>query len=242
MIEISRILCPVDYSEPSALALRTAMMLARWYGAEVLVPHVVALALPAVPFAAATPVVLTPEQRAQVDAQLRQFIDAAEPDGVEVTTAVLEGPAVSEVLRQAEDWPADLVVMGTHGRSGFDYLLMGSVTERLLRKADVPVLTVRAGVDPPGTSPPAPFRRILCPVDYSPASLNALRYALSLVQESGGRLTLLHVMEWPVDLSALEVLGAEAARAQRTFPHAPQCRVGCRHESPACRAGAQLAV
>jgi nucleotide-binding universal stress UspA family protein len=85
-------------------------------------------------------------------------------------------------------------VMGTHGTSGFEHLLLGSVTERVLRKAPCPVLTV-----PPRAQATSqlPFRRVLCAVDFSDSSLAALDLAFSLAQEAEAALTLLHVIEWP---------------------------------------------
>jgi nucleotide-binding universal stress UspA family protein len=94
---------------------------------------------------------------------------------------------------------ADLVVMGTHGRSGFDRLMLGSAAEKTLRASHVPVLIV-----PPRT-PEAPafsrdaFRHVLCAVDFSQDSARALGYAVSLARRAGGDLTLVHVVE-PIPL------------------------------------------
>jgi nucleotide-binding universal stress UspA family protein len=85
-----------------------------------------------------------------------------------------------------------LIVMGTHGTSGFQHLVLGSVTERVLRKAACPVLTV-----PPRAHATSriPFSRLLCAIDFSESSLVALQFALSLAEESDARLTMLHVLE-----------------------------------------------
>jgi nucleotide-binding universal stress UspA family protein len=90
--------------------------------------------------------------------------------------------------------PADAIVMGTHGSSGFEHLLLGSVTEKVLRRAPCPVLTV-----PPHTRATSklPFRRLLCAMDFSNSSLSGLELACSLAKESGAELTILHVVEWP---------------------------------------------
>ncbi|MFI5177059.1 MAG: universal stress protein [Vicinamibacterales bacterium] len=198
MIELTNILCPVDLSDPSRRALAHALMLARWYESSVTVLEVVQSPVPPTPFASTPVTMLTPADRDQLTEELCRFVGAAGTAGVSVATTVAEGHVVQEILQQTRALPADLVVMGTHGRSGFERLLLGSVTERVLRKASCPVLTV-----PPGSAEaperPAPFRKILCPLDFSPASLNALRYALSLAEESGGQLVLLHVLDWPLD-------------------------------------------
>ncbi len=215
MIEFPRILCPVDFSDASRAALESALMLARWYDSRVFVPHVVQIALPPAPFTPNAPTALTPAQEEETAGHLASFVAGCEPGSVAVTTTVLVGSAVAEILRQAQDLPADLIVLGTHGRSGFEHLLMGSVTERVLRKATCPVCTIRADAHQRPRTPPAPFTRIMCAVDFSPASLNALEHALSLAQESGGRLTLVHVQDWPFDLRAAETFGPDASRYQR---------------------------
>jgi nucleotide-binding universal stress UspA family protein len=86
--------------------------------------------------------------------------------------------------------------MGSHGRSGFERFVIGSVTEKVLRNAGCPVLTV-----PPRTATTAtlPFKRILCPVDFSEPSLGALQTAFSMAEEADARLTVLNVLAWPDD-------------------------------------------
>jgi nucleotide-binding universal stress UspA family protein len=105
------------------------------------------------------------------------------------------GDPQATIIDQAILTKADLIVMGTHGRRGFKRLLLGSVTEAILREAPCPVLTVpphpRAGVSEAVT-----FKRILCPIDFSPSALQALGFALDLARQADGRVTLLHVIEW----------------------------------------------
>jgi Universal stress protein family len=109
---------------------------------------------------------------------VQRFIDAESAPGIGVKAVVREGNAASEILTEATDMKADLPVMGTHGRSGFERLLLGSATEKLLREASCPVLTVpprHADVVP---ATPVLFKRILCPVDFSDCSMLALNYAM----------------------------------------------------------------
>jgi nucleotide-binding universal stress UspA family protein len=89
---------------------------------------------------------------------------------------------------------ADIIVMGTHGAGGFEHLLIGSVAEKVLRKAPCAVLTV-----PPRahSTSQLPFQRLLCAVDFSEASLAAARFACATGKETGAALTLVHVVEWP---------------------------------------------
>jgi len=198
MIELDQILCPVDLSDPSRHALAYALMLARWYESNLTVLEVIQSPSPPTPFSAMPVAMLTQTDREELTRELCRFVGAAGTEGASVATVLADGQVVHEILQQTRALPADLVVMGTHGRSGVERLLLGSVTERVLRKAACPVLTV-----PPRSAEapeqPTPFRHILCPVDFSPASLNALRYGVSLAEESGGRLVLLHVLDWPLD-------------------------------------------
>lgn len=137
---------------------------------------------------------MTTADRSQLQARLEAFVQAEAAAGVTIETAIRDGNAAAEVLALAAELPADLITIGTHGRSGFERLLLGSVAERVLRKAGCPVLTVPR--DHPGTVPAAPvvFKRILCPIDFSTSAMRALDYALSLTEEADGELTVLHVL------------------------------------------------
>jgi nucleotide-binding universal stress UspA family protein len=95
---------------------------------------------------------------------------------------------------------ADLIVMGTHGRSGVDRVLIGSVTEKVLRKAACPVLTVPPAAPDAVPATPVLYKNIVCPVDFSDASMRALEYALSLAREADAHLTVLHVTPLEFDL------------------------------------------
>jgi len=194
-IEIERILCPVDFSEFSARALERAVRLGNWFDARVEVLHVIPFVMPAgagLPYFPA-PVTATTAQREQAGKDLDRFVEPFLGEGVPIETRVLEGDPWRLIRDEAEAIPADLLVMGTHGRSGFEHLLLGSVTEKVLRRAPCPVLTV-------GNVPPHPrkgplFRRILCAADLTAASERTLDMALSLAGENDARITLLHVVE-----------------------------------------------
>jgi nucleotide-binding universal stress UspA family protein len=122
-----------------------------------------------------------------------QFREASE-DGISVDFVVRTGAPAREILACASQLPADLVVMGTHGTSGFEHLLLGSVTEKVLRRAPCPVLTV----PPRGVATSRlPFEHLLCAIDFSECSLAALELAMSAAVGSGAELTLAHVLEWP---------------------------------------------
>lgn len=189
MIEIQRILCPVDFSDYSRLALDHAVAIARWYTSTITVLHVVATTVPGF-----EPVPLSDADRGRVLADLQRLIADESAPGVPMEAMIREGRPEPEILSQAASMGADLLILGTHGRSGFERLMLGSVTERLLRKADCPVLTIPRRLPEAVPATPILFKEILCPVDFSDSSLHALAYAMSLAQEADARLTVLHVI------------------------------------------------
>lgn len=135
-----RILLPTDGSEASDRAVEQAVGLARETGAELHVLYVVE----DIPYA---PELMDDEVEDQLRAIGEEAIESirarADAAGVEVVPALREGVPHTSILEYADEAGADVVVMGTHGRSGLDRYLLGSVTERIVRTADVPVLTVR---------------------------------------------------------------------------------------------------
>jgi nucleotide-binding universal stress UspA family protein len=195
-----RILCPVDFSEFSRAAFDRAVAVARIESAAVTVLYVYPspTSTGAVPFGpeGPGPYGLRQVDRGEATAHLREFLGGTDTPDVPVDLHVAEASAVHrEILEQAARQGADLIVIGTHGRSGFDRLLLGSVAEKVLRSARVPVLTVPPGAQEPGAQGHAPFSRLLCAVDFSDTSTAALDAAVSLARASGGRVTVLHVVE-----------------------------------------------
>ena len=201
MKKLQKILCPVDFSEFSRRAFDRAIAIARAEGSDVTALHVVPIQTqgPILPYAG--PESLAPFPLPVVDfdrikAELRSFLAIDSTLPLTVGCEVTEAPDVPrEVLVHARRLPADLIVMGTHGRSGFNRLVLGSVTEKILRQAPMPVLTV------PPSSPEAlpvgrqPFRRVLCALDFSDCSLLGLQYAIELARQHKARLSVLHVVE-----------------------------------------------
>jgi nucleotide-binding universal stress UspA family protein len=202
MIDIARILAPIDFSEVSVPAFAYAAALARWFHAPITALHVI-VNRPAVNIVPSPyPTVFAPVAlegiRADVMSHLDGVIAQADARDVTIDTVVEEAPDVpGEVLARAGALPADLIVMGTHGRGGFDHLVLGSVTEKVLRKAGCPVLTVPKKAHAAPAHAAIQFHRILCAVDFSSASVAALELAFSLAEEADARLTLLHVLELP---------------------------------------------
>jgi CPA2 family monovalent cation:H+ antiporter-2 len=196
MIEIGHVLCPVDFSEFSLHALDHASAVARWYGARLTVLHVFLNA----PVMDLPPLVLDEPTRDKTMADLRRFT-AAVPADVPLDLRIEEAPDIhGEILAQAASLPADLLVVGSHGRSGFQRWVIGSTAEKLIRRSRCPTMIVPRRAHDTSPSGPAQFRHILCPVDFSDGSLAALEHALRMAEEADARLTLLHVIEVPPEL------------------------------------------
>lgn len=200
MLDIRRILCPVDFSDASRLALDHGVVVAGWYKSRITalyVCHPMVLLNPPVLFADSPGSILPTEPDRQHDREhLREWLAPADAAGLQTDAVIDEGDTSASILAHARELPADLIVMGTHGRGGFERFMLGSVTEKVLRKASCPVLTV----PPPAVATSKlPFKRLLCPVDFSEASIAALGFAFSIAEESDAHLTILHVFEWPSD-------------------------------------------
>jgi len=142
MIRIDKILTPTDFSDPSRQALNYACELAKRFGAELRLLHVVQP--PSTVAVYGTPVpeeILHPEPAAQQELEKLEV-----PGGDQIREIVREiqtGPPFVEIVRYAKANDVDLIVMGTHGRGGIVHALLGSVAEKVVRKAPCPVLTVR---------------------------------------------------------------------------------------------------
>jgi nucleotide-binding universal stress UspA family protein len=136
MPPIQTILHPTDFSERSGYAFQLACSLARDRGARLIVLHVM-------------PVPLVQEKRLYREEMAGELNRIASPDPkVPVECRLEEGDAATQILQVAQETGCDLIVLGTHGRTGLGRLLMGSVAEQVLRRASCPVLTVRAPFPP----------------------------------------------------------------------------------------------
>ncbi|MBI4481814.1 MAG: universal stress protein [Acidobacteria bacterium] len=194
MVRIENILCPVDFFPASQRALEYAIALARNYEAKLHILHVVS-PLPPASYEYSVDVSILRSAEQEAVHQLDKMAESAKAAGVQALTAVHTGDIDEELKRGVELSKADLVVMGTHGRRGFQRWFLGSVTERLLRHLPVPILTLAATKETESV-PPA-IRHILVTTDFSEGSADAMSYALSLAQESQARMTLLHVLQDP---------------------------------------------
>jgi nucleotide-binding universal stress UspA family protein len=204
MDAIRRILCPVDFSDDSAAALERAAVLARRYEAALTVLHVVPPAgadqdLPGAAAWGRRAAVLTESGvAARVGLEVQRFVEARVGRDVATTTLIAEARDVArEIARRADHLGADLVVMGTRGRGGFEPLLMGSTADMVLRRTHCPVLTSPPG--PSHTGSPTPFTSILCAVDGPPPFSRAFDQARQLAADFAANLCILQVTPPPPD-------------------------------------------
>ncbi|HEY5544685.1 MAG TPA: universal stress protein [Gemmatimonadaceae bacterium] len=199
MIVFKQILCPIDFSENATRALAHAAALARWYDAQLTMIHVVPVfednMQSSFPFKGDDGRTPYAPVRADVLEQMRRSAEQASAAALNPTLLAEEGRTHAAIIDRAAALHADLLVVGTHGRGGFNRLLLGSVAEKVVRTAPCPVLTVPPSVAH-ATAPQVVFKNILCPIDFSPSSLKAFEYALDLGRQANGCVTTLHALEY----------------------------------------------
>ena len=183
MIQLSRILCAVDFSRPARAAFARALALSREHNAELTVVQ-------AVPVTESFG--LRGRARMTHIAALRH---AAEAAGVSLRVSVQHGDPAGVIVLHATARAFDLVIVGTHQRVGMGRLREGSVAERVVQRVTSPVLIVPAAENDGGKVTVPSFGRVVCATDFESASTAALDMALPIAQKAGGRLTLVHVIK-----------------------------------------------
>lgn len=185
----SRILLATDFSASSAASAAFAALVADYYRASLVVAHIISVAPQAEGVVQKEPE--TDKSREVAEARLRDFVVATALGGCNYETVVGRGQVWEVLAAMIEEKHIDLIVLGTRGRSLVGKLLMGSVAQRIFSLAPCPVLSVspRAHLS---LAADRGLSRILYATDFSPASLKALPYALSLAEVSHARLVLLH--------------------------------------------------
>lgn len=144
---IKKILCPTDFSEPSYEGLKAGNELAGYFSAELIIIHVISTAqMISSPLEPAGTFV--PEIIREIEESAKKSLDDVKREkitkGVKTSILLLQGRSAVEIVRAAKDERVDLIVIATHGQSGWKKLISGSVTERVARLADRPVLTIHA--------------------------------------------------------------------------------------------------
>ncbi len=218
MLRIERILCPIDFSEFSARAYDYAQALARHYQAKVFLQHVVDFILPNYAYYPPATYLDADFQKicAEAREQLQEFAKSHTRNGVQPECFIQEGEVTDSILSFAEAQMVDLIVMGTHGRKGFDHFTLGSVAEQVLRKAPCPVLVVHKpgpeAVAAEDAQKSLELRRLIFCTDFPDSSQRALEFARSAAAEFDAELTLLHVLE---DIPTSASIEGEITTAKR---------------------------
>lgn len=191
MKTIAKILVPVDFSEHAAIALERAADLARRFGARLHLLHAYELPGPAMTeYQISIPEPLAEQVRAAASVRLDALRERLEASGLEVTCELVRDGAADAVESVATSQEADLVVMGTHGHTGLQHLLLGSVAERTVRSAPCPVMTVKADAK----RAREPISRILVATDFSEPSEFALDAGIDWAARLGAELTVVHAL------------------------------------------------
>ena len=203
-VNLKSILFLTDFSQPSEAALPFAIAIAREFAATIHAQHVL---IPQ-PYLYMTPQTIPVAIEAQEEnAQAEMQRVEAQLTGVPHDVTVVRGVDIWSALEHAiARCSADLIVLGTHGRTGAEKLLLGSAAEEIFRQARIPVLTIGPAVRN-GIHNAARFNRVLFATDFSAESLAATRFAVSLAEENQARLVLLHVI---CDLGSEPKLSPEA--------------------------------
>ncbi len=209
----TKILCPTDFSDGSRHALELATRLARRHHAELVILHAWDLPVYMDGYAIAPSVI--DQMNADATKLLADAMHSATEAGVtHVSGRDVGGAAWRVIVDQVGDDPAiDLVVMGTHGRTGLRRVLLGSVAEKVVRLASASVLAVHPD-DRVGE-----LATILCPTDFSEEAMYALRLATQVVDPSlpGARIDLVNVVEVPV--AGTHIAAMVAARETEAASH-----------------------
>lgn len=196
MLTFKRILCPIDFSSCSDQAVHAAVDLAKRFGATLELLHVMqttVYVMPLMPMGG-PPLDYLRDLPERLQKQLDQLRDRLAADYPQITTCLREGVVHSTVVSRANEIHADLIVIGTHGHTGVTHMLLGSVAERVVRFASVPVLTVGPGGVGASTASLAAPKKIVCPIDFSGPSLFALDHAVALARATSAELHITHVV------------------------------------------------
>jgi nucleotide-binding universal stress UspA family protein len=203
---VKRILFATDFSSCANHAEKYVAVLAKAYGAAIDVVHVLEI-YPGMYSAVQDP----RETVERVAEAVRRLQQPTAP----VTGQQRPGIASVVICEAAMEHHADLIVLGTHGRTGLEHILLGSTAERVLTIAPCPVLTVRVpkGSEARHTRAPIKLEHVVVPIDFSGCSLDALEYGIQIAKDFRASLTLLHVLE-PVPYGIDLTLGHVAERDQ----------------------------
>lgn len=195
-----RILVSIDFSRPSLKSIPYALAVSRQFGADVYLLHVTDVTQQPPPSLLTLPMVPQPEWDKRFMKRLQALILKYRTDGNVSALEPRTGIAYDEICRAARELKAGLIVVATHGYTGYKRMFVGSTAERVVQHSPCPVLVVRQRIDHwNGSSDPRTrtgFRltKILVPTDFSKCSQAAFEYGLQLARDFGAELRLVHVI------------------------------------------------
>lgn len=229
-VSVKKILLATDFSSASEKAASYARALARRFSSTVEIAHVFD---PSVVTSYEEAMIGLPmgERRRISNENLERLRDDFSASGIDTRTTSPEGHRPADgLLKVAKEHEVDLIVAGTHSKSGVERLILGSTAEQLVRNAECPVLTAGPNIKPPGDAPLA-FRTIIYATDFSAEAAKAAVYALSFAQDSGARLYFCYVLQTATTWKREFVDGAFESALKRMIPESsydwcnPECVV-----------------
>jgi nucleotide-binding universal stress UspA family protein len=191
---MKRILFATDFSACAQHAEAYAALLAERYDAALDVLHVIELN-PGMDPEFPVNVLYLKDLQAQADSQFASTLERLRQRKLAVAEHRAVGMPSAQIASMASKYGSDLIVVGTHGRSGLEHILLGSTAERVVTMAPCPVLTVRLAVSVPPAPPLINIASLLVPIDFSDCSLDALEYATEVAKQFSASLRILHVLE-----------------------------------------------
>jgi nucleotide-binding universal stress UspA family protein len=222
-IELKRILFATDFSDASLAALPQVSTMARRYGSRVFVVNVWTPA----PYSMVSPEAasaLQHKDEREARAKARELLNRRELAGLPATVIVQTGSPPQELTRVVREKNIDLAILGTHGRTGLQHLLMGSVTEELFRSLSCPVLTVGPRLSK-ALLEHNEINNILFPTDLSEESRDVFPYVAALASQYRASLTLLHVLPIETETNPdARTLVNRCARKWQAFLHLKSAR------------------
>lgn len=212
------ILLATDFSPPAELAYAYAAGLAKALHARMLILNVLE-GPPGLDREFPVNTLFLKQLKEESDRALAKVSLAAEKDGIARETMQVYGQPAACAATVAEEARATMIVLGTHGRTGWDRLLLGSTAEAVVREAPCPVLTVRlsAAGKSSGLSGSVQIERVFVPMDFSEFAQEAFEYATMLAKQFGAKVCLVHALEaaaYPLDFALFGVTEAAALRGK----------------------------
>lgn len=204
MSAFQNILFSTDFSDPSQHAEQYALALAKQSGGALHVLHVVDTAYVSYAAMYGQGVVVAPETETlekDLEEHVNKIVAHAKTYGIDAHGHVVLGKPATEIVEHAEKNGCDLIVMGSHGRSGFERLIFGSTYKGVIRTATMPVLGIKSDErEFTGEDLTINIERIMCPLDLSEVAQTALPTAVELCKQFDATLMLLHVVDTRLEL------------------------------------------